>query len=152
MLYTFLGFPDGTLGGLRWHDKVVTGLPYRSVLALAQTLSITPAEVMDLLGTPDAPLGKRLSTQQSGAALRIALALHRLASALPDKTKAAAELTQPQAQLSGEVPLQLLRTAAGTHLVLEWIARLQRMKPLPTPEVESSVESAEQEAEREEEQ
>jgi uncharacterized protein (DUF2384 family) len=149
MLYDYLGFPDGTLGGLRWHDKVLSGFPYRSVLALSHALALKPADLMPYLGDPDAPLGRRLSVHQSEAALRIALALHRLCAALPDKDSAAEELQRPQAQLGGEPPLRLLQSAAGTALVMGWIGRLHRVKPLPAPVMSQDGDEAEDAAEAE---
>ena len=125
MLYEFLGIKDGSLGGVHWHDKAMSGFSRRSASVLARAMGLPANELMACLGEPVEPGQAPLSPRQSEALLRIALALHRLTTALGNAQQAAASLRAAQPALEGRVPLELLRTAAGTELVFDWIAKKQ---------------------------
>ena len=107
------------------------GLPVRVLDRLAKALGVSQRRLLQLIALPQATFArrraaKRLSPQESDRVYRIAT-VYRDVLALFEGDEGAARdwLSSPAVGLGGQIPLDLLDTAAGADRVRTLIGRLE---------------------------
>jgi putative toxin-antitoxin system antitoxin component (TIGR02293 family) len=126
-LHQMLGLADAPANGFAWHDRILEGLPGRSMRTLGSSLGMTRRELLEL-AMPDELFHHRmtLSAETSNFMYRVALALRQVMPSLQNDMKRSAQwLRKPNVDLKGRIPLELLQTHTGSEFVFTAIARMK---------------------------
>lgn len=111
-------------------DRIRRGLPYASLEAAADRLSLGREEISSILLLPPRTLSRRkksrrLEPDESDRLFRLARIVARAVEVLGDRGRAASWLRRPNRALGGALPLHLLDTDAGTQRVEEVLGRIE---------------------------
>lgn len=112
-------------------EAVKRGLPFKSLQALAVTLSLeSEQEVAAVAGIAPRTFARRkasqtLSPEESDRLYRVARVMARAVDVLGNTEKAERWLKKPNQALGGDVPLQALDTDIGARLVEALLGRIE---------------------------
>ncbi|HEY2908783.1 MAG TPA: antitoxin Xre/MbcA/ParS toxin-binding domain-containing protein [Gemmataceae bacterium] len=114
------------------HDRLMQGLPYRSVESLLAASGLRQHELLAAAQLPASTLSRRkaaaqLDPAESERLFRVAQVFERTLQLFEgDAAGARRWLTEPVRGLGQRRPLELARTQVGAQLVLDLIGRLER--------------------------
>jgi putative toxin-antitoxin system antitoxin component (TIGR02293 family) len=114
-----------------WHTAISRGVPVRSAEALKQYLQVSEALLAELLGISGKTLsrarkaGANLSAVASDRLFRVARVTALARWVLESDESALNWLRRPQFGLGGQVPIDLLKTSAGTEEVERLLLRIE---------------------------
>lgn len=111
-------------------DRIRQGLPYASLEAAADRLSLGSDEISMILLLPPRTLSRRKSSHrlrpdESDRLFRLARIVAQAMDVLGDPDKASRWLRRPNRALGDAVPLHLLDTDAGTRRVEQVLGRIE---------------------------
>jgi putative toxin-antitoxin system antitoxin component (TIGR02293 family) len=115
---------------LDWIEALESGFPSGAIDAAIERGLLSRAESEELV-IPRRTLQHRrakdqmLSLEESDRLLRIARVTEQAEKVFADQHKAKRWLRKPSRPLNGAVPLELLRTSAGTDMVQEELVRIE---------------------------
>lgn len=148
-LFMCLGIepPTAGSGALFWHNRLLQGLPYRSLETLARYLQVTPRVVANFIGMTKEEVAaakkrRALSLAHSVQLFSIARLYRQALDVFRDEVEAAAWMGTPRPELRNCQPVDLARTPLGAEMAA---TLLQRLK-LPTPVRQESEADEEDEA------
>jgi putative toxin-antitoxin system antitoxin component (TIGR02293 family) len=126
-LHQMLGLAEAPSNGFAWHDRIMEGLPARSMRTLASCLGVTQRQLAEL-AMPGTPFHRKmtLSPEIANFLYRVALAQRLVTPSLQNSMKRAANwLRNPNAELRGRIPILLLQTHTGAEFVFTAISRMK---------------------------
>jgi len=111
-------------------DRIRQGLPYASLEATADRLSLEREEISTILLLPPRTLSRRkrshqLRPDESDRLFRLARIVAQAMDVLGNRDKASRWLRRPNRALGDAVPLHLLDTDAGTRRVEQVLGRIE---------------------------
>jgi putative toxin-antitoxin system antitoxin component (TIGR02293 family) len=115
---------------LQFHDAAEGGLQVTVVKALAKNLNVSREELLGTLSVSERTLIRRqkeghLSPQESDRAVRLARVAAQAEEVLGGREEAVGWLHHENRALGGRRPFELVRTDAGSELVVDVLGRLE---------------------------
>lgn len=108
--------------GLGWHNRIVQGLPRRSMESLAGYLGTDTEHLAELVGAKEGE--DPLNPASSERLHRIAVSIHRLYAVLKDMDETVHWLRHSRKELQGDIPVVLLASAHGALRVFKAISQV----------------------------
>jgi putative toxin-antitoxin system antitoxin component (TIGR02293 family) len=120
--------PAGTL--LELHDAAERGLLVIAIEMLGKSLNVSREDLLNALALSPRTLTRRLkegvlSPEESDRVLRLATIATQAEEVLGGREDAVKWLHRPSRSLGGHKPLELVRTDAGSELVVDVLGRLE---------------------------
>ena len=116
------------------HAAVLAGLPYNTFERVRDVLDVRVDDLAHVIGSSERTMRRRkesgrLTTSESDALVRIAVAIERSTQAL-GKRRGVSWLTTPHPLLSSERALDLLSTSAGASVVDDMLGGIEYGMPV----------------------
>jgi putative toxin-antitoxin system antitoxin component (TIGR02293 family) len=116
------------------HAAVLAGMPYQAFERVRDVLNVSVDDLAHVVGSSERTMRRRkgsgrLSTSESDALVRIAVAIERATRALGDE-RGVRWLTTPHPLLHGERALDLLSTSAGASVVGDMLGGIEHGMPV----------------------
>jgi putative toxin-antitoxin system antitoxin component (TIGR02293 family) len=129
----FLEVTKKSPNNLKLAKKIETGLPVMWINHLKKVLELTNSQIADTLGISGKtlerirtnPASNKLNEVTSDRLYRILYIFFKTVSALEDSEEARIWLKSPQYGLGNEIPIDLLKTEAGTREIESLLGRIE---------------------------
>ncbi len=129
----FLEVTKKSPNNLKLAKKIETGLPVMWINHLKKVLELTNSQIADTLGISGKtlerirtnPASNKLNEVTSDRLYRILYIFFKTVSALENSEEARIWLKSPQYGLGNEIPIDLLKTEAGTREIESLLGRIE---------------------------